>query len=250
MINLKRKNGGFTSLYRIELEKYKKIIKIYHQNAFTSFFRTDLNKYKPFYESLNKISLSPNYKVLSDHIVEIDEMGNDYQLNKKKLFSDKKKLKKFRDRIRLIQKINKNTLKKDLISEIKNYLKYEDTPKIIGNNIKKLERYINFYPQNKVCHGDIHFGNIIISKKELYLLDWDYGLISCTGYEIAMFVHLEKLNQKQIKILSEIFEVSIIEIRHYLPICILLDFLYQNVLFKSIDEKLMEKIEKFIGDTL
>ena len=65
-----------------------------------------------------------------------------------------------------------------------------------------------------------------------------------------MFVYLEKLNQKQIKMLSEIFEVSIIEIRHYLPICILLDFLYQNVLFKSIDGKLMEKIEKFIGDTL
>jgi hypothetical protein len=76
MINLKRKNGGFTSLYRIELEKYKKIIKIYHQNAFTSFFRTDLNKYKPFYESLNKISLSPNYKDLSENIVEIDEKGN------------------------------------------------------------------------------------------------------------------------------------------------------------------------------
>ena len=65
-----------------------------------------------------------------------------------------------------------------------------------------------------------------------------------------MFVHLEKLNQKQIKTLSEIFEVSIIEIRHYLPICILLDFLYQNVLFKSINEKLMKEIEKFIGDTL
>ena len=171
-------------------------------------------------------------------------------LTKKNYFLTKKKLKKFRDRIRLIQKINKNTLKKGLISEIKNYLKYKDTPKIIGNNIKKLERYINFYPQNKVCHGDIHFGNIIISKKELYLLDWDYGLISCTGYEIAMFVHLEKLNHKQIKILSEIFEISIVEIRHYLPICILLDFLYQNVLFKSINEKLMKEIEKFIGDTL
>jgi asparagine synthase (glutamine-hydrolysing) len=60
----------------------------------------------------------------------------------------------------------------------------------------------------------------------------------------------EKLNQKQIKILSEIFEVSIIEIRHYLPVCILLDFLYQNVLFKSINEKLMKKIKKFIRDTL
>ena len=116
MINLKKKNGGFTSLYRIELEKYKRIIKIYDQNAFTGFFRTGLNKNKPFYKSLNKINISPNYKVLSDHIVEIDEMENDYQLNKKKLFSDKKKLKKFRDRIRLIQKINKNTLKKNLIS--------------------------------------------------------------------------------------------------------------------------------------
>ena len=250
MINLKKKNGGFTSLYRIELEKYKKIIKIYDQNAFTSFFRTNLNKYKLFYKSLNKINISPNYKVLSKHIVEIDEMENDYQLNKKKLFSDKKKLKKFRDRIRLIQKINKNTLKKSLISEIKNYLKYKNTPKIIGDNIKKLERYINFYPQNKVCHGDIHFGNIIISKKELYLLDWDYGLISCTGYEIAMFAYLEKLNPKEINTLSEIFEISITEIMHYYPVCILLDFLYQNILFKNINKKLLNKTTKFIEDIL
>ena len=250
MINIKRKNAGFTTLYRIELDNYKKIIKIYDQNAFTKFFRTNLNENKPFYKSLNKICISPNYKVLSEHIIEIDEIENDYQLTKKKLFSDKKKLRKFRDKIRLIQKIDKKTINKSLISEIKNYLNYKEAPKIIRNNIKKVESYINLYPQNKVCHGDIHFGNLLVSKEELYFLDWDYSLISCMGYEIAMFAYLERLNQIQIKTLSEIFEVSNNEIRHYLPICILLDYLYQNVLFNNINKKLINEIIKFIEDIL
>ena len=250
MINIKRKNAGFTTLYRIELDNYKKIIKIYDQNAFTKFFRTNLNENKPFYKSLNKICISPNYKVLSEHIIEIDEIENDYQLTKKKLFSDKKKLRKFRDKIRLIQKIDKKTINKSLISEIKNYLNYKEAPKIIRNNIKKVESYINLYPQNKVCHGDIHFGNLLVSKEELYFLDWDYSLISCMGYEIAMFTYLERLNQIQIMTLSEIFEVSINEIRHYLPICILLDYLYQNVLFNNINKKLINEITKFIEDIL
>lgn len=250
MINIKRKNAGFTTLYRIELDNYKKIIKIYDQNAFTKFFRTNLNENKPFYKSLNKICISPNYKVLSEHIIEIDEVENDYQLTKKKLFSDKKKFRKFRDKIRLIQKIDKKTINKSLISEIKNYLNYKEAHKIIRNNIKKVESYINLYPQNKVCHGDIHFGNLLVSKEELYFLDWDYSLISCMGYEIAMFAYLERLNQIQIKTLSEIFEVSINEIRHYLPICILLDYLYQNVLFNNINKKLINEITKFIEDIL
>jgi thiamine kinase-like enzyme len=250
MIEIKRKNGGFTSLYKIEIKKYKKIIKIYNQTAFSSFFRTNLNKTKPFYKSLNNIGISPRYRVVSDHIIEIDEIENDIQLNKKELFFDKDKLKKFRDRVLLIQKIDKKTLKKDLTSEIKRYLIYTETPKIIRNNFKKLKKYINRYPQNKVCHGDIHFGNLLASKEKYYLLDWDYSLISCLGYDIAMFAYLEKLNQKQIEILSDTFKISISEIKHYLPICVLLDCLYQNILFKKINRKLIKEVSKFIEDTL
>jgi len=250
MIEIKRKNGGFTSLYKIEIKKYKKIIKIYNQTAFSSFFRTNLNKTKPFYKSLNNIGISPRYRVVSDHIIEIDEIENDIQLNKKELFFDKDKLKKFRDRVLLIQKIDKKTLKKDLTSEIKRYLIYTETPKIIRNNFKKLEKYIDRYPQNKVCHGDIHFGNLLASKEKYYLLDWDYSLISCLGYDIAMFAYLEKLNQKQIEILSDTFKISISEIKHYLPICVLLDCLYQNILFKKINRKLIKEVSKFIEDTL
>ena len=250
MIEIKRKNGGFTSLYKIEIKKYKKIIKIYNQTAFSSFFRTNLNKTKPFYKSLNNIGIYPRYRVVSDHIIEIDEIENDIQLNKKKLFFDKDKLKKFRDRVLLIQKIDKKTLKKDLTSEIKHYLINTETPKIIRDNFKKLEKYINRYPQNKVCHGDIHFGNLLASKEKYYLLDWDYSLISCLGYDIAMFAYLEKLNQKQIEILSDTFKISISEIKHYLPICVLLDCLYQNILFKNINRKLIKEVSKFIEDTL
>jgi hypothetical protein len=65
-----------------------------------------------------------------------------------------------------------------------------------------------------------------------------------------MFAYLENFNQKQIKILSDTFKISISEIKHYLPICVLLDCLYQNILFKKINRKLIKEVSKFIEDTL
>jgi hypothetical protein len=65
-----------------------------------------------------------------------------------------------------------------------------------------------------------------------------------------MFAYLEKLNQNQIEILSDTFKISISEIKHYLPICVLLDCLYQNILFKKINRKLIKEVSKFIEDTL
>ena len=238
MIALRRKNAGFTTIYKVEFNNYKKIIKVYDQIAFSSFFRANLNKYSNFYNFLNKANITPKHNVISKHILEINEIKSDFSLTKKKLFDNKKILSEFKKKITSIQKLDQSLIEKKVKSKI-----------------KKIEKYINFYEQNSICHGDIHFENLIINKNKLFILDWDYSLISCIGYEIAMFAYLEKLNQVQIKKLSKIFRISIDEIIHYLPICHLLDYLYKKVLIKEklikvIDKKLIREVNNFIGNIL
>ncbi len=257
MISLKSKNDGFSKVYRVKTQNYNKIVKIYNQNAFTHFFREDLKKSKKFYNSINYLKITPFHKILSEHIIEIDEINSDKSLNKKEFFSNKNLLDQFKAQIGIISEIKQNLINKKLIDEIKNYLDAinSNTNKSIKVNIKKLESYINRYPQNKICHGDIHFQNLIISKKKLLFIDWDYRIKSSLGYDLAMFSYLEKFNKRQKEYLSQIFKISIAEIEHYTPICELLDYLYQNILYKlnlikNVDKSLIAKNKDFILNIL
>ena len=255
MINFESKKASFSKVYKIKIQNYNKIVKIYNRSAFSDFFREDLQKTLKFYKSLNNLKISPFHKVLSKHIIEIDEVESDFILNKKKFFKNKRLLVQFKDHIELMNGINKSLIDKKLIDEIKKYLYVINSNKIIKINIKKLENYINKYPQNRVCHGDIHFKNLIVSKHNLLLLDWDYIVISSLGYDLAMFAYLEKLNKKQKIYLSQMFKISTDEIDHYTPICELLDYLYQKVLYqlnliKNINNSLIKRNKDFISNTL
>ena len=84
-------------------------------------------------------------------------------------------------------------------------------------------------------------------------MDWDYFLLSSSGYDLAMFAYLENLNEKQINKLSLYSQVSMKEINHYLPICQLLDYLYLSLINKKDNEqvkKLKLKVNKFISNNL
>ena len=84
-------------------------------------------------------------------------------------------------------------------------------------------------------------------------MDWDYFILSSSGYDLAMFAYLENLNEKQINKLSLYSKVSMEEINHYLPICQLLDYLYLSLIHKKDNEqvkKLKLKVNKFISNNL
>ena len=78
-------------------------------------------------------------------------------------------------------------------------------------------------------------------------------MLSSSGYDLAMFAYLEKLNKKQIEKISLYSKVSLEEIYHYLPICELLDYLYLSTTYKKNNEavkKLKLKVDKFILNNL
>ena len=251
MIGLKDKNQGFSSVYKILTDQ--KIYKIYNQVAFSKYFRDNLLKFKRLYDELYKLKLSVKHKVISKSIIEIEELESDQKVIIKKLFNNERLLKSFLKQIKNIGNVKKNISSKKIIHEIENYTKNDSQHQKINNKINELKKYIDVYLQNKICHGDLHLGNIFLNRNKFYFLDWDYYVLSSSGYDLAMFAYLEKLNKKQIEKISLYSKVSLEEIYHYLPICQLLDYLYLSLGHQKNGErarKLKLIVDKFILDNL
>ena len=251
MIELKNKNGGFSSVYKILTNQ--KIYKIYNYIAFSEYFRVRLIKFRKLYDEIYKLKLSVNHKVISNSIIEIEEIESDQKLTIKKLFNSEKLLKNFLKQTNKIGFINRKISSKKIIHEIENYTKDNPQHQKIIIKINALKNYLNVYRQNKICHGDLHLGNIIIKKNKFFFLDWDYFVISSYGYDLAMFAYLEKLSKRQIVKISLYSKVSLEEIYHYLPICQLLDYLYLSTTYKKNNKtvkKLKLKVDKFISSNL
>ena len=79
---------------------------------------------------------------------------------------------------------------------------------------------------------------MILRKKSIYFIDLDYICVSSRGYDIAVLAYQEKLSLQKIKELSFHLEIDIHEINHYKPICLLLDYLWQEV---QIELKIIKK---------
>ena len=251
MIGLKDKNQGFSSVYKILTDQ--KIYKIYNQVTFSKYFRDNLLKFKRLYDELYKLKLSVKHKVISKSIIEIEELESDQKVTIKKLFNNERLLKSFLKQIKNIGNVKKNISSKKIIHEIENYTKNDSQHQKINNKINELKKYIDVYLQNKICHGDLHLGNIFLNRNKFYFLDWDYYVLSSSGYDLAMFAYLEKLNKKQIEKISLYSKVSLEEIYHYLPICQLLDYLYLSLGHQKNGErarKLKLIVDKFILDNL
>ena len=185
----------------------------------------------------------------------MDEIITDFEINKDNFFADRNLLKQFKRRINLLKNLENSLVKKNLFTEI---IYYKRILKIIFNekiDNYKLENYINAFPQDRICHGDIHFKNFKLSNNKLYFLDWDYKVISSLSYELAMFSYLEKFNKSQIKILSSLFNISYEEIEHFLPLCKMLDIVYIYISEKRKSNqiskhKYLNEIKRFIVNNL
>ena len=251
MLSLKVKNNGFSSIYKILTNQ--KIYKIYNKIAFSKYFRDRQPEFKKLFTEVHNFKLSVNHKVISRNIIEIDELKSDQSLSIRGLFNNNKLLKNFLKQIKKISSINKKVSSRKIINEIDNYVRRSSQHQKINNKISKLKKYIEVYDQNKICHGDLHLENIFIKKNRFLFLDWDYFILSSSGYDLAMFAYLENLNEKQINKLSLYSQVSMEEINHYLPICQLLDYLYLSLIHKKDNEqmkKLKLKVHKFISNNL
>jgi len=255
MINLSEINGGFSSIYRLPVDNFEKVIKVINKDEITRFNRNNYHQDTKFYKNLNLLNISPKHKILSKHIIQMDEIISDFEINKDIFFKKKYLLKQFKVKINLLKNLKTSLVKNNLSTEIINYKRIL---KLIFNkeiDNYKLNNYINAFPQDRVCHGDIHFKNLKLSNNNLYFLDWDYKVISSLSFELAMFSYLEKFNKSQIKIISNLFNISYKEIEHFFPICKILDIVYFYISEKrtsnqKFKHKYLNEIKKFIVNNL
>ena len=255
MINLSKINGGFSSIYRLPVDNFEKVIKVINKDAITRFNRNNYHQDIKFYKNLDLLNISTKHKILSKHIIQMDEIISDFEINKDIFFKKKYLLKQFKVKINLLKKLESSLVKKNLFTEIINYkriLKLIFSEEI---NNYKLKNYINAFPQDRICHGDIHFKNLKLSNNNLYFLDWDYKVISSLSFELAMFSYLEKFNKSQIKIISNLFNISYKEIEYFFPICKILDIVYFYISEKrtsnqKFKHKYLNEIKRFIVNNL
>ena len=255
MINLNEINGGFSTIYRLQVDNFEKVIKVINKNAITRFNRNNYYQDNKFYKNLDLLNISPKHKILSKHIIQMDEIISDFEINKDIFFKKKYLLKQFKVKINLLKNLKTSLVKKNLSTEIINYKRIL---KLIFNeeiDDYKLKNYINAFPQDRVCHGDIHFKNLKLSNNNLYFLDWDYKVISSLSFELAMFSYLEKFNNNQIKIISNLLNISYKEIEYFFPICKILDIIYFYISKKrtsnqKFKHKYLNEIKRFIVNNL
>ena len=255
MINLSEINGGFSTIYRLPVDNFEKVIKVINKDAITRFNRNNYYQDNKFYKNLDLLNISPKHKILSKHIIQMDEIISDFEINKDIFFKKKYLLKQFKVKINLLKNLKTSLVKKNLSTEIINYKRIL---KLIFNeeiDDYKLKNYINAFPQDRVCHGDIHFKNLKLSNNNLYFLDWDYKVISSLSFELAMFSYLEKFNKSQIKIISNLLNISYKEIEYFFPICKILDIIYFYISKKrtsnqKFKHKYLNEIKRFIVNNL
>ncbi|MDC0861171.1 phosphotransferase [Alphaproteobacteria bacterium] len=220
--------GIFSRSYLGKINKKQAFFKIYEQNMLKN-FPLDINKkYQSIYKIASNLQIIPKLLYIDENLIIQEYITNDnFDIKEffkvKNLAIFKKTIKKF-NTINCIGTPN-------LYSQIINYkktLKKNEFFKEILNNSENIKNYINIYNQEYLCHGDLHFNNIIKKKNKFFLIDLDYICMSSRGYDIAMLAYQEELSKNKIKELSLNLKIDIQEIYHYEPICLLLDYLWQQ----------------------
>ncbi len=73
---------AFHQFIGFQLIILKKVIKVINKDAITRFNRNNYHQDTKFYKNLNLLNISPKHKILSKHIIQMDEIVSDFEINK------------------------------------------------------------------------------------------------------------------------------------------------------------------------
>lgn len=221
--------GAFNRSYRAKIAKKEAILKIYDNKKIASFTRKLDKNHQKIVKNASKRKITPNLLFLNESLI-IQEYLKNIPISRKNFLKGniisrfKKTLENFQT-----SKIEKTLSLYDQIISYKGVLKNKGLFKQIISNTEGIKKYIDKYRQDYLCHGDLHFENIIHHKGKIYFIDLDYVCVSAKGYDIAMLIYQEKISKKEIKEISKKLQMNINQILHYIPICYLLDYLWQEI---------------------
>ena len=137
--------------------------------------------YEEYIESTQEIKTLSNIEIIDNVINIISNLNKIYVDNKKIIWKNNSEFLKF----------SIQNLKEVLIH--KNPIKLNEYLLELDNMYKELD------DERKLCfiHGDIHTKNMIISKDDFYLIDWELATYGDLAYELAMHFILMEYNDKE-----------------------------------------------------
>ena len=224
--------GAFNRSYRAKIAKKEAILKIFDDRKVSRFKREFGKNHQKIVKKASERKITPKLLFSNENLI-IHEYLDNTSINRK-IFLKGNILSLFK---KTLENFHATKIEKTLslfaqIISYKDVLKYKGLFKQIIDNTEGIKKYINKYKQNYLCHGDLHFKNIIHHKNAIYFIDLDYVCVSAKGYDIAMLVYQERVSKKEIKEISKKLQINHYEILHYIPICYLLDYLWQEILIE------------------
>lgn len=91
-------------------------------------------------------------------------------------------------------------LKKDF-HNYKNFLKDENSKKIINQSLKELKKVEKHSFLKVLCHHDINYKNILFTKNDLKFIDWEFACVNDLFFDLANICIEFKLSKNQEKFL-------------------------------------------------
>ena len=142
--------------------------------------------------------------------------------------------------------LDANNLKTLNVAEhISKYLAHIKTPLAFKDAVTNFcSRYR--IPEDKVlCHHDWHRGNLIQTKNELILLDWEYAALGDPLIDIACFINGLQLKEPDIQLLTQKFNLNRERLQQTIALTELMSFVWYMVRFPNKDWT--EQIQNWIS---
>lgn len=91
-----------------------------------------------------------------------------------------------------------------------------------------MHRALSDYPEKVLCHNDLLLGNIIDNGEHLVLLDWEYAAMGDPFFDLAVIVHNQQFDERQLQQLLECYV-------GYVDKSVTTHFLYSYAIYIYID---------------
>ncbi len=197
-INLFKNQGLCNTNYLVKTEKKAYVLRVFHSNRSVNINREF--EYQAQKKAYNQnISAKPYYFDKKNSLLISKYIKGEHKdrLNNTQLKVLIKKVKKF-------HKIKLKSKKYDFSKDLKYYkkvLKDKNSLKLLfklKKEIKKSKKYKNNYA---LCHHDLNCKNIIFSKKDVFIIDWEYAGINDIFFDLATICIEFKLNTRKTRVL-------------------------------------------------
>ena len=238
------KNQGYTNKTYYDKEN----------NQFIKIKSYDEFNHKINYQILNNLPFSPK-TILNNSEKLITQWIDGQQLNSEILTNDdlkiigKNLIFLHNSKLKFPKENQLSRRFKIYLSKISNLNKKIPT---INKYYKKLIFFINHIDKSAPCHNDLWLFNMIRTKEEIFITDWEYASMGDVHFDLAYFIESSNLSKEQEKIFLESYgndyEEKYLLIHRIIVNALIVLWINAHTINPFSDEIYNKRIEKYMNE--